>query len=155
MLFFNKAKFLPYSSKNLYQLVLDIESYPQFIPYCSAVEIIKKNSKFIIADLTIKFKLFSDRYRSLVMLQSNNKNYSIIVKSIGEGPILHLSNIWKFQFQEQQNTLVTLDLKLTLKSIILEKFIKLVADDIAYKTMIAFENRAKQTYGKTTTFKNF
>ncbi|KJV70587.1 type II toxin-antitoxin system RatA family toxin [Orientia tsutsugamushi] len=147
MLFFNKAKLLPYSAKHLYQLVLDIESYPQFIPYCLAAEIVKKNHELIVADLTVKFGLCYDKYRSLVMPQCNGKDYSIIVKST-EGPILYLSNIWKFQSHEQ-NTLVTLDLKFTLKSIILEKILKLVADDVACKTMTAFENRAKKIYGKT------
>lgn len=130
----------------LYELVLDIEAYPEFVPYCTAAQIIEHNHKSIIADLTIQFSIFRQKYRSLVMLQPGEDECKITVESIS-WPIKSLSNIWLFQSHEQ-GAIVTIDLKCSLKSAILSNILGIAMHDVASKTMTAFENRAIQIYGK-------
>ena len=82
----------------LIDLVLDIEKYPSFVPYCIDAKIHeKKETKDfinIVADLTIGKGLFKDTYKSAVKL--NKKKNSIYVTNI-DGPLKHLDNKWTFE----------------------------------------------------------
>ena len=81
----------------LIDLVLDIEKYPEFVPFCLDAHVYEKKEKgdliLIIADLTIGKGPFKDTYKSDVKF--NEKDNSIKVTNIG-GPLNHLENIWYF-----------------------------------------------------------
>tara|TARA_B100001250_G_scaffold382416_1_gene375542 strand:+ start:1599 stop:2051 length:453 start_codon:yes stop_codon:yes gene_type:complete len=82
----------------LIDLVLDIEKYPEFIPFCLGSHIYERNNDdnfiLITADLTIGKGPFKDTYKSNVKF--DHKNSSIKVTNIG-GPLKHLENNWKFK----------------------------------------------------------
>ena len=82
----------------LINLVLDIEKYPNFVPYCIDAKVHEKKDSDdlvnIIADLTIGKGLFKDTYKSAVKL--NKKKNSIYVTNI-DGPLKHLDNKWTFE----------------------------------------------------------
>ena len=84
--------------KQLIDLVLDIEKYPQFVPFCLNAHIYEKKEKdnfiLIIADLTIGKGPFKDTYKSDVKF--NKKDNSIKVTNI-EGPLNYLENVWHFK----------------------------------------------------------
>jgi coenzyme Q-binding protein COQ10 len=81
----------------LIDLVLDIEKYPEFVPFCLASHVYEKNNEanqtLIIADLTIGKGPFKDTYKSDVKFDKENS--TINVTNIG-GPLNHLENNWKF-----------------------------------------------------------
>jgi coenzyme Q-binding protein COQ10 len=81
----------------LIDLVLDIEKYPDFVPFCLDAHVHEKKEKnneiLIIADLTIGKGPFKDTYKSDVKF--NKKDNSIKVTNIG-GPLKHLENTWHF-----------------------------------------------------------
>ena len=81
----------------LINLVLDIEKYPEFVPFCLDAHVYERNTvgdlKLIIADLTIGKGPFKDTYKSDVKF--NKKSDSIQVTNIG-GPLNHLENRWYF-----------------------------------------------------------
>ena len=81
----------------LIDLVLDIEKYPEFVPFCLASHVYEKNKEgsqtLIIADLTIGKGPFKDTYKSDVKFDKENS--TINVTNIG-GPLNHLENNWKF-----------------------------------------------------------
>ena len=81
----------------LIDLVLDIEKYQEFVPFCLGSHINEKNEEgnqtLIIADLTIGKGPFKDTYKSDVKF--DKKNSSINVRNIG-GPLNHLENNWSF-----------------------------------------------------------
>ena len=83
--------------KNLIDLVLDIEKYPEFIPFCENSKIYERNDYGetinIIADLTIGKGPFKDTFKSDVKF--NKKNDHIHVVNLG-GPLNYLENNWKF-----------------------------------------------------------
>ena len=88
----------------LIDLVLDIEKYPEFVPFCLDSHVYEKNKEgsqtFIIADLTIGKGPFKDTYKSDVKF--NRENSTINVTNIG-GPLNHLENNWKFIFYFKVN----------------------------------------------------
>ena len=81
----------------LIDLVLDIEKYPEFVPFCLGSHVYEKNKEgsktLIIADLTIGKGPFKDTYKSDVKFDKENS--AINVTNIG-GPLNHLENNWKF-----------------------------------------------------------
>ena len=88
------------TKEDLINLVLNIEDYPNFIPYCLNAKIyenkVENDKQIIIADLTIGKGLFKDTYKSDV--KYNKKENTILVKNI-DGPLKYLDNKWKFKNQ--------------------------------------------------------
>ena len=134
--------------KDLIDLVLNIEEYPKFIPYCLNAHIYKNESvgnfQYIEADLTIGKGPFKDTYKSDVKF--DKKESIIYVKNI-EGPLKYLENKWKFD-QKENFTVVTFDLDFELKNkllnIFMNKSFKYGLDKIAD----AFQNRAEKLFNK-------
>ena len=136
------------SKKDLIDLVLNIEEYPKFIPYCLNANIYKDESvgnfQYIEADLTIGKGPFKDTYKSDVKF--DKKESIIYVKNI-EGPLKYLENKWKFD-QKENFTEVTFDLDFELKNkflnIFMNKSFKYGLDKIAD----AFQSRAEELFNK-------
>ena len=134
--------------KDLIDLVLNIEEYPKFIPYCLNAHIYKDESvgnfQYIEADLTIGKGPFKDTYKSDVKF--DKKESIIYVKNI-EGPLKYLENKWKFD-QKENFTEVTFDLDFELKNkflnIFMNKSFKYGLDKIAD----AFQSRAEKLFNK-------
>ena len=108
--------------QKLIDFVLDIEKYPEFIPFCINSKVYEKNDNedqiAIIADLTIGKKPFVDTYKSDV--RYHKRNDSIHVTNIG-GPLKHLENNWKF-IQMENYTEVQFDVDFEIKN----KFLNMI-----------------------------
>ncbi len=135
--------------EQLIDLVLDIEKYPQFVPFCLDSKIYEKNKKghllLIVADLTIGKGPFKDTYKSDVTFDKNKD--SIFVTNL-DGPLKHLENKW--HFKEKNNiTEVSFDVDFELKNeflnIIMTKSFQFGLDKIAD----AFQKRAETLFSKT------
>ena len=136
------------TKKDSIDLVLNIEEYPKFIPYCLNAHIYKDESvgnfQYIEADLTIGKGPFKDTYKSDVKF--DKKESIIFVKNI-DGPLKYLENKWKFD-QKENFTEVTFDLDFELKNkflnIFMNKSFKYGLDKIAD----AFQSRAEKLFNK-------
>ena len=110
--------------QKLIDFVLDIEKYPEFIPFCIDSKVYEKKDNgeeiAIVADLTIGRKPFVDTYKSDV--RYDKKNDSIHVTNIG-GPLKHLQNNWKFT-QKENFTEVQFDVDFEIKN----KFLNLIME---------------------------
>jgi coenzyme Q-binding protein COQ10 len=130
----------------LIDLVLDIEKYPTFVPYCIDAKVHEKKDTVdfvnIIADLTIGKGLFKDTYKSNVKL--NKKYNSIYVTNIG-GPLKHLDNKWIFE-DHKKGTEIYFDVDFEIKN----KFLNiLMTTSFQYgldKIADAFQKRANQLF---------
>ena len=100
----------------LIEFVLDIEKYPEFVPFCQSSKEHERNQKgdltFIVADLTIGKGPFVDTYKSDVKF--NKKDDTIFVTNI-DGPLNYLENNWKFQ-EQGDLTEVTFDVDFEIKN---------------------------------------
>jgi len=135
--------------EQLIDLVLDIEQYPIFVPFCLGAKIHERRDHgdliLIVADLTIGKGLFKDTYRSDVKF--NKKKDSINVTNL-DGPLKYLKNKWYFK-EENKITEVSFDVDFELKNhflnIIMAKTFQLGLDKIAD----AFQKRAVDLFNKT------
>ena len=129
--------------QTLIDFVLDIEKYPEFIPFCIDSKVYETsdegNVKKIIADLTIGKRPFIDTYKSDV--RYDKKNDSIYVTNI-DGPLKHLENNWKF-IERDNLTEVQFDVDFEIKNkflnLIMEKSFQFGLNKIAD----AFQKRAE------------
>ena len=112
-------KEIPCSKENLIRMVLDIEKYPEFVPWCLNVKIHSKNDKGdkieIIADLTIGKSFFNETYKSLVIY---DKSLDLIHVTNIKGPLKHLENRWLFK-QKGKNSEINFHVDFELKNKIL------------------------------------
>ena len=133
-----------YSLDLVESLILDIDNYKEFLPWCTNSKIIskKKNKNFIeiIADLEIGYSFAKDIYTSDVKYDINKKK--IVVKAI-DGPLKILENIWILNKINDNECEVEFFINLELKNIILNKML----DKMFYigfkKILKSFEKRAK------------
>ena len=132
--------------KNLIDLVLDIEKYPEFIPFCYNAKIYKNENKgdfkIIIADLSIGKGPFKDTYRSDVKF--NKKDNSIYVKNI-DGPLNHLTNIWNFK-EINNMTEVTFDIDFEIKNKFLNTIMSASFQFGLDKIADSFQKRAEDLF---------
>ena len=134
------------NKKQLVDLVLDIESYPKFIPYCLDAKIHEKkkekNQILIIADLTIGKGPFKATYKSDVRF--NKDTDTILVTNI-EGPLKHLDNKWTFE-DHKEGTEIYFDVDFEIKN----KFLNiLMTTSFQYgldKIADAFQDRANKLF---------
>ena len=130
----------------LIDLVLDIEKYPIFVPYCIDAKVHEKNDigdfVNIIADLTIGKGPFKDTYKSDVKF--NKKNNTIYVTNL-DGPLKHLDNKWRFK-DHQKGTEIYFDVDFEIKN----KFLNiLMTTSFQYgldKIADAFQDKANQLF---------
>lgn len=143
----HQTKILPHSANQIYQLVMDIESYPQFLPWCKKAHIIEKISdENLRADLLINFKSFFEKYRSDVKHGKTAPNcYFVDVVAI-EGPFKSLINKWKLRDLEDGKCEVEFFIEFEFNSIILTKLIGAIFERATEKMMTAFEARAHEIY---------
>ncbi len=135
--------------EKLIDLVLDVEKYPLFVPFCLDSKVHEKKEKgdllIMIADLTIGKGPLKDTYKSDV--KYNKKEDSIYVTNL-DGPLKHLENRWNFK-QVNKITEVSFEVDFELKNnflnTIMTKSFQFGLDKIAD----AFEKRAEELFSKT------
>ena len=137
------------NKSQLIDLVLDIEKYPEFVPFCLDARVYEINNKghltLIIADLTIGKGPFKDTYKSDVKF--DKKDSTINVTNIG-GPLNHLENTWYFK-EKENGTEIFFDIDFEIENkflnIIMTKSFQFGLDKIAD----AFQKRAKELFNSS------
>ena len=133
----------------LVDLVLDIEKYPEFVPFCLDAKVYERNNEgdliLIIADLTIGKGPFKDTYKSDVKF--DKKESTIKVTNIG-GPLNHLENTWHFK-KHKNGTEIFFDIDFEIENkflnIVMTKSFQFGLDKIAD----AFQKRAEELLGNS------
>ena len=139
---------IEWKKEQLIDLVLDIEKYPEFVPFCLNAKVYEKKELgdllLIVADLTIGKEPFKDTYKSDVKF--NKKEDSIYVTNL-DGPLKHLENKWHFR-EDNNVTEVSFDVDFELKNhflnIVMTKSFQFGLDKIAD----AFQKRAEDLFSK-------
>ena len=142
-------KIIPCSKEDLIKMVLDIEKYPEFVPWCLNGKIHSRNERNnkieITADLTIGKNFFNETYTSLVIY---DKISDAIHVTNMEGPLKHLENNWFFK-EKGKNSEVDFHIDFELKNRILN-ILMIKSFDIGLKKIAeAFEKRAIELFNNS------
>jgi coenzyme Q-binding protein COQ10 len=141
----HKSVLIWFSAEEMFALVTDVASYPEFLPWCKKAKIIEIISdENLRADLLVNFKSFFEKYRSDVIHKKTAQNiYFVDVVAI-EGPFKKLINQWKIRDLENGECEVEFFIDFEFNSIFLTKLIGSIFEKAAQKMMAAFEERARQ-----------
>jgi coenzyme Q-binding protein COQ10 len=140
----SETRFLPYTPDQLFELVADVASYDEFLPWVSAVRVRSNSETEMVADLIVGFNAFKERFTSRVTKERPN---NICVDYI-EGPLKYLKNEWRFD-PAQGGTNVYFSVDFAFKSRIFESLAGQMFDRALRRMTGAFEKRAEQLYGSS------
>lgn len=137
-----EKRHLPYTPEQLFDMVSDIERYPEFLPWCAAARIRRREGNVLYADLMIGFKMVRERFTSKVTLGTNRLD---VVYT--EGPFKYLNNHWIFEPAEDGGTNIDFFVDFEFQSKLLRTLIGALFNEAVRLMVASFEKRARQLYG--------
>jgi coenzyme Q-binding protein COQ10 len=150
--FANKRR-VRHSASQMFDLVADVERYPEFVPLCKALKIRQRTpnpdgTEVIVADMTVSFKLVQETFTSRVTL--DRPNLKIMVEYL-RGPFSNLENRWTFEPKTDTECDVGFFISYEFKSRMLAMLMGTMFDAAFQRFAMAFEKRADQVYGTART----
>jgi coenzyme Q-binding protein COQ10 len=146
---FSTTRRVRHSASDMFNLVADVERYPEFVPLCQALKVRKRSAEdggreVIVADMTIAYKLIRETFTSRVTLDRNA--LTILVEYL-EGPFRRMNNRWSFRPADDECCDVEFFLAYEFRSRALGLLMGSVFDAAFRRFAGAFERRADQVYG--------
>lgn len=145
----SETRRLPYTAQQMYDLVADVASYPEFLPWCAAARIRSREDRgdheVMEADLVISFKVFRERFGSRVVLWPQLMK---IDTEYLDGPFRYMKSDWRFTDAEGGCD-VHFHVDFEFRNAVLQGIIGVVFNEAMQRIVRAFENRAADLYGKT------
>ena len=134
---------LPFNARQLYEIVIDVESYPEFLPWCLSSRIVKKDDdNNFDAELTVGYKAIDEKYISRIKAEYEKK---IISKAIS-GPFKSLDSSWYFKNIDKKQCKVDFMIEYQFKSFFLDKVMGSLFKKATIKMLDAFEQRARSLH---------
>ncbi len=127
----------------MYDLVADVERYPEFLPWCLAARIRRRCGNTLVADLVIGFRGLRERYTSRVTLDRPRLRIDV---SYEEGPFRYLDNHWVFE-NTGYGCVIDFFIDFEFRSRLLQSLMGLLFDKAVQRMVTAFEDRARDLYG--------
>jgi coenzyme Q-binding protein COQ10 len=137
-----EKRILPYGPEQLFDLVADVERYPEFLPWCRAARIRRREGEVIVADLVIGFRMVQERFTSRVRLRRPDR----IDVEYTHGPLRYLNNHWNF-LPHEQGCMIDFYVDFEFRSKMLQKLIGALFNEAVRRMVSAFEARADALYG--------
>ncbi|MGH7014067.1 MAG: type II toxin-antitoxin system RatA family toxin [Stellaceae bacterium] len=137
-----EQRLLPYTAERLFDLVADIERYPEFLPWCVGARVRERRGDYILGDLLIGWRMVRERFTSRVHLYRPDR----IDVEYAEGPFKYLENHWKF-IPQNGVTLIDFHVDFEFRSRVLTGIVETVFTEAVKRMVGAFEKRARKLYG--------
>ena len=137
-----EQRVLPYTPEQLFALVADIESYPEFLPWCVGSRIRERRPGLVIADLIIGFRMFREAFTSRVVLDPPHR----IDVTYTDGPFRYLTNHWSFA-PVAEGCRIDFFVDFAFKSRLMQRVIEMLVAEAVRRMVGAFEKRARDLYG--------
>lgn len=139
-----------HSAMNMFDLVADVERYPEFVPLCDSLRVLQRSEDnghtVITARMTIAYKLIRESFTTRVRLERDNQRIRV---SYVDGPFKYLENDWSFHPLGAEQCEIGFRLAYEFRSRILQAVMGTVFDQAFRKFAGAFEARADEIYGRT------
>jgi coenzyme Q-binding protein COQ10 len=147
--FFSK-RVVRHAAANMFDLVADVERYPEFVPLCRGLKVRERRPgadgvATIVADMTVSFKLVRETFRSRVTL--DRANLQILVEYL-QGPFSHMQNRWTFHPTGATTCEIEFFIDYEFKSRTLGLLMGTMFDAAFRRFAAAFEARADEVYGR-------
>jgi len=136
---------LPWSAEQMYDLVADVRRYAEFLPWVVATRIKSDDETVMVADMLVGFSALREKFTSRVL---KDRNRSIKVEYL-EGPLKNLANDWTFTPAQGGGCRIDFSVDFAFRNAIFEKLAGQYLDSAFRKMVAAFEKRAQQLYGSS------
>ncbi len=138
-----EQRYVPYRPDQMFDLVAEVDKYPEFLPWCRAARIVHREGNLFYADLVVAFRMFRERFRSKVLLLPK---YGIDVEYI-DGPFKYLNNHWRFKQATDGGCIIDFYVDFEFRSRLLQTLMELLFNEAVQRMVRAFEARARSLYG--------
>ena len=147
---FSTKRRVHHDAAQMFDLVADVEKYPQFVPLCQSLRVKSRSTKgegveVLVADMTVAYKLLRETFSSRVTL--DRANLEILVEYLS-GPFSHMENRWHFRPLGPQSSDVEFYIDYEFRSRMLAMLMGAMFDVAFRRFAAAFEARADQVYGR-------
>ena len=147
---FRTQRRVAHSAEQMFRLVADVERYPEFVPLCRAMRVIRRIGEpegvdIVISEMTVAYKLISERFTSRVTL--DRPNLQILVEYL-DGPFSHMQNRWEFHPRGNHACEIEFFISYEFRSRALGLLMGAMFDTAFRRFSAAFEKRADQVYGR-------
>jgi coenzyme Q-binding protein COQ10 len=147
---FSNRRRVRHRAEQMFDLVADVERYPEFVPLCQSMKIRHRTpnpdgTEIVVAEMVVSFKLVRETFTSQVTL--DRANLKILVEYL-EGPFSTLENRWTFEPKGDAACDVGFFIAYEFKSRMLGMLMGTMFDTAFSRLSAAFEKRADQVYGK-------
>lgn len=139
----SRSALLPYPARALYDMVNDVESYPQFLPWCSATRLIESSETGLRAELTVSKAGLTQRFSTRNQMIPGER----IELQLEEGPFKKLHGVWTFQALTDEATKISLEMEFDYSGAIIRATLGPLFTHAANTMVDAFCQRARQLYG--------
>ena len=134
---------VPYTAKQMFDLVADVERYPQFLPWCVACRVVRRPAPdAFVADMMIGFKMFREKFTSEVTLH-NPERIDVVYD---RGPFRYLTNHWRFESDARDMCVIDFYIDFEFRSRTLQTLIGKLFNEAVQRMVTAFERRAALLY---------
>ncbi|RIA19874.1 ribosome-associated toxin RatA of RatAB toxin-antitoxin module [Ectopseudomonas oleovorans] len=138
-----RSALLPYPAQALFDLVNDVASYPQFLPWCSASQVLEVSEAHMLASLEVAKGSLSQRFVTRNTLLPGQR----IEMNLQEGPFSRLHGVWEFKALGEKACKITLDLSFDYAGPLVRATLGPLFNQATNTMVDAFCQRAKQLYG--------
>ena len=139
---YKTIKELNFSDKQMFDLIIDIEKYPEFLPWCKSTNIYDKNTNIFYSDMEVGFNLIKEKFTSKVTVIESKKIHSEAIN----GPFHKMNNLWEIEKLSKNKCMITLNIEFDFKSFLLKNLMGQLFEVASTKMIDAFENRADYLY---------
>lgn len=139
----SRSALVPYSAEDMYALVEDVDSYPDFLPWCNDVEVHFRKGNVVEATLELHRSRISRHFRTRNTMRPTESMHLELVA----GPFRHLCGSWQFQKLGEAGSKVSLHLEFEFDSRTLDLLIGAFFEETCNSLVDAFTRRAKDVYG--------
>jgi ribosome-associated toxin RatA of RatAB toxin-antitoxin module len=140
----HKTEIVPYSAAQMYRLVNDIESYPDYLPWCRETTVFSRSEHEVRASIQLARGAVHHSFSTLNQMQPNQR----IEVQLLEGPFKHLKGLWLFEDLGDAGCRINFNLEFVLSNRILDMAVGPVLEKIANTFVEAFTERAAKIYGE-------
>ena len=136
---------VPYSAEQMFDLVADVARYPEFLPWVVATRVRSDDGEEMLADMLVGFKALREKFTSRVLKQRPERLEVIYI----DGPMRDLDNLWHFRALPQGGCELDFSVEFSFKNKMFEMLAGQYFDRAFRKLVAAFEARADELYGKS------
>jgi coenzyme Q-binding protein COQ10 len=140
-------KIIPYNIDKVYHTIMNIEKYPEFIPWYSEIKIINKTKKYIIADVRVKFLFIKETYKCKITVKPRTiipktKNITIMIQIL-DGPLSYFNSTW-YLIKKHHDTQIIFETEFEFKNTIYNNLVNKVLNRAKNTIIKKFLQRIKE-----------